>query len=78
MDKKVHITLNGFFLPLLFLTFLIFKLTHFIDWSWWWITAPLWGPVAIFLGLFFLLVFFITLVGICKGTAQFIRQQRNS
>jgi len=27
---------------ILFLTFLILKLCHVIDWSWWWITAPLW------------------------------------
>lgn len=31
----------------LFLVFLILKLTHVIDWSWWWITAPLWIPVAL-------------------------------
>lgn len=35
---------------LLFLLFLTLKLTHVIDWSWWWVTAPLWGGVAIFLG----------------------------
>lgn len=35
------------FLGLLFLTFLILKLTHVIDWSWWWVTAPLWGGFAI-------------------------------
>lgn len=28
---------------LLFLTFLILKLTHVIGWSWWWVTLPLWG-----------------------------------
>jgi hypothetical protein len=27
---------------LLFLVFLVLKLTHVIDWSWWWVTAPLW------------------------------------
>lgn len=27
---------------LLFLVFLVLKLTGEIDWSWWWITAPLW------------------------------------
>lgn len=32
------------FFGLLFITFLVLKLTHVIDWSWWWITAPLWGP----------------------------------
>ncbi len=35
------------FLSLLFLTFLILKLCGVIDWSWWWITAPLWGGFAI-------------------------------
>lgn len=30
----------------LFVTFLILKLTHVIDWSWWWVTAPLWVPVV--------------------------------
>lgn len=33
---------SGFF-GLLFITFLVLKLTHVIDWSWWWVTAPLWG-----------------------------------
>ena len=30
----------------LFLVFLILKLTGFINWSWWWITAPLWLPLV--------------------------------
>ena len=34
---------------ILFVVFLILKLTGYIDWSWWWVTAPLWIPVAIFL-----------------------------
>jgi len=32
---------------LLFITFLVLKLTSVINWSWWWVTAPLWGPWAI-------------------------------
>lgn len=32
---------------LLFVVFLVLKLTHVIDWSWWWITAPLWGGAAL-------------------------------
>ena len=28
----------------LFVVFLTLKLTHLINWSWWWVTAPLWGP----------------------------------
>ena len=32
----------GFF-GLMFLIFMTLKLTNVIDWSWWWVTAPLWG-----------------------------------
>lgn len=31
---------------LLFVVFLVLKLCKVIDWSWWWITAPLWIPFA--------------------------------
>jgi hypothetical protein len=36
---------------ILFLIFMTLKLTNNIDWSWWWVTAPLWIPVALVLGL---------------------------
>ena len=39
------------FLNLLFLTFLVLKLTKVIDWSWWWVTAPLWIPFGLLLGI---------------------------
>lgn len=45
------------FCGLLFIVFLVLKLTHVIDWSWWWVTAPLWGGVALTLGI--LLIFAI-------------------
>ena len=31
----------------LFIVFLILKLTGTINWSWWWVTSPLWIPLAI-------------------------------
>ncbi len=34
---------------LLFLVFLVLKLTGVIAWSWWWVTAPLWVPFALWL-----------------------------
>ena len=40
----------------LFIALLVLKLTHVIDWSWWWITAPLWGGFAIFLVIAIVLV----------------------
>lgn len=33
--------------PTIFLVFLILKLTGVVDWSWWWITAPLWMGIAL-------------------------------
>ena len=30
----------------LFVVFLVLKLLDKITWSWWWVTAPLWGGVA--------------------------------
>lgn len=37
------------FSGLLFLIFLTLKLTGTITWSWWWITAPFWGGIALFM-----------------------------
>lgn len=34
----------------LFVVFLVLKLTGNIDWSWWWVFSPLWIPVALLLG----------------------------
>lgn len=34
---------------LTFLLFLALKLTGHITWSWWWVTAPLWGGLCIIL-----------------------------
>jgi hypothetical protein len=33
-----------------FLVFLVLKLLGKIAWSWWWVTAPLWMPLGLFLG----------------------------
>jgi hypothetical protein len=35
----------------------VLKLLHIIRWSWWWVTAPLWGGVALLIiGLLLLLI----------------------
>lgn len=34
---------------LLFIVFLVLKLCNVIDWSWWWVTAPLWIPIGLIL-----------------------------
>ena len=36
---------------LLTVAFIVLKLTHYIDWSWWWVLSPLWigGILGIFI-----------------------------
>lgn len=59
-DSKARASGGVSVTTLLFLIFLILKLTDRIDWSWWWVTCPLWIPAAImlavliFMGLFML------------------------
>jgi hypothetical protein len=31
----------------LFIVFLVLKLCNVIDWSWWWVFAPLWIPLVV-------------------------------
>jgi hypothetical protein len=47
----------------LFITFLVLKLTGIINWSWWWISAPLWIPVVAFLAI---VLFIITPVALYR------------
>lgn len=48
---------NSIQLPLVvFIVFLILKLTNNIDWSWWWVTSPLWIPVALGFSLIIFLI----------------------
>lgn len=34
---------------LLGVAFVVLKLMGIITWSWWWVTAPFWGPVVLLL-----------------------------
>jgi hypothetical protein len=50
----------------LFLIFLTLKLTDNIDWSWWWVTSPLWIPILLVVAILLILlgvVVFLLLIG---------------
>jgi len=44
--SKEQTKFNSSILTILFVVFLVLKLTGDIDWSWWWVTSPLWLPIA--------------------------------
>ena len=49
---------------LLTVLFVGLKLTHYIDWSWWWVLSPLWISAG-----FVLTILLIVLIGVIITTA---------
>lgn len=45
-------------LGLLGVAFVVLKLTGYINWSWWWVTAPFWGGFVLFF-VIFVIVFLV-------------------
>lgn len=65
-DSNNSNTNNGIgFFGVLFLVFLVLKLgvgkTVVMGWSWWWVTAPLWGGLALFISVV-VIVFLVALI----------------
>ena len=48
--EKTTTVISSSLTTILFVVFLTLKLTGNIDWSWWWVTSPLWLPLAILIG----------------------------
>ena len=55
MEKPVASFGGITFLQLLTIVFVVLRLTKYIDWSWWWVLAPLWVPVALVIAVVFIL-----------------------
>lgn len=67
-DKPTNISTNGGvgFLGALTILFIALKLTNVIDWSWWWVLAPLWIPVAVVLGIIAIVAIVVLIVKLIK------------
>ena len=48
-------------LGLLGVVFVTLKLTGYITWSWWWVTAPFWGGFALVFVVFLIFLVFATI-----------------
>lgn len=58
---------GGYGLPIIiFVVFLVLKLTNNIDWSWIWVTSPLWIPFAFILGIS-LLILSVIIISLLLG-----------
>lgn len=72
--ENQKVTSNGIGLgTVIFLIFLVLKLAgigQVANWSWWWITSPLWIPIL--LGLAIVVV--AVLIAIITGTKNFLNK----
>lgn len=70
MERKTVINLN---VPsgLVGFAFIGLKLFGYIDWSWWWVTLPLWLPWAILGAIVAIPAAIIALAGVAFGVATF-------
>lgn len=64
MDKEKNYTTSTSICTILLIIFITLKLCNLITWSWLWVLAPLWVPVALVLVVYF--GFLITAVVIDK------------
>lgn len=62
MEKQVIYKGSGV-LELLGVAFVVLKLVGVIDWSWWWVTLPFYGPII-------LLIIILIIAGliVCQNT----------
>lgn len=59
---------------MLFFVFLILKLTGAVEWSWWWVTSPLWMPLALVVVVIALAA--VTGVSVYKIISTMLRRQQ--
>lgn len=64
--------LSSIFAFVLFNVFMILKLCGVINWSWWWVAAPLWVGVALIV----LLGVILLIAGVTYGTVLEVRRRQ--
>ena len=57
--KKITVNFGGIG-TILAIVFMVLKLTGHIDWSWVWVFAPIWIPLALAVGI--LIIYFVVIM----------------
>lgn len=76
-DKSVRVSGGISLSGLTFIVFLVLKLCEVIDWSWWWVTSPLWIPLAAVIGICIILLVVGFCIGVIRAVYKFIRGKNN-
>ena len=64
-EKKITVRTAGF-TTLLGVAFIVLKLCKVINWSWWWVLAPIWMPIAVLVIGFIVWCIVIIIFNHCK------------
>ena len=59
-----------------FIVFLVLKLTGNINWSWWWVTAPLWAPLGFIATVLVLVGLFTVIAALVHGSSKTATNRR--
>lgn len=73
-DKSTNSGGIGFF-GLLAILFIALKLTGVINWSWWWVTSPLWGGLALWLAIISI-IFVVALIATARNDRKRLSRLR--
>lgn len=65
------------FFGLLGIVFIVLKLCGVIAWSWWWVTAPLWGGAALVIAAILTICVLAIVTGLCQGAVKGIGKAIN-
>jgi hypothetical protein len=67
--KKLNIeSISSYAFGLLLVTLITLKLIGYINWSWWWVTLPLWGGLVLAI---VLMLFAGIIIAIQKNKSKF-------
>ena len=70
MEKKSGTAGNGIgIFTVLAVVFIVLKLIGVIDWSWWWVLCPVWGPLALLVVGFFVYC-------VCVATYKYFNEKK--
>ncbi len=58
------------FCGLLTIVFIVLKILGHITWSWWWVLAPMWIPLAIGIGILAVILLFLGIGFVIKETVK--------
>jgi membrane protein YdbS with pleckstrin-like domain len=76
-DKSVRVSGGISLSGLTFIVFLVLKLCGVIDWSWWWVTAPLWGPFALLIAGLFIYIMIAVIIALVRYCIRKRKEKRH-